>query len=132
MRFVRKRNTFAKMNAESYQCFSNEVYSSFGYDNYVLYAYQYTIFFVPYELWTGMPEYGPNTECSESGILPEYQQCEPQVDEYGYGRFQNTMHMGRFQNTMDMDRMQIYMDMDHMKIHMNMGQTQKMSDLGHK
>ncbi|XP_023211664.1 uncharacterized protein LOC111614523 [Centruroides sculpturatus] len=85
MRFVRKRNTFAKMNAESYHCFSNEVYSSFGYDNYVLYAYQYTIFFVPYELWAGMPEYGPNTECSESGILPEYQQCEPQVGEYGYG-----------------------------------------------
>ncbi|XP_023236055.1 uncharacterized protein LOC111635347 [Centruroides sculpturatus] len=84
MRFFRKRDNFAKMNAESFQCVYNESYSSFGYDNYVVYAYQYTLFFVPYDLWSEMPEYGPTTDFSQSGILPEYQQYEPQVGEFGY------------------------------------------------
>ncbi|XP_023227374.1 uncharacterized protein LOC111627925 [Centruroides sculpturatus] len=46
-RFFRKRDIFAKMNAENLQCFSNEIYSSFGYDNYVVYAYQKNVPKIP-------------------------------------------------------------------------------------
>ncbi|XP_023240538.1 uncharacterized protein LOC111638995 [Centruroides sculpturatus] len=86
------------MNAENFQCFSNEIYSLFGYDNYVVYAYQYTIFYVPYELWSGMPGYGPNTECPQSGIPSEYYGYGPQSDinqqwpgpeYYVYGPYEN-------------------------------------------